>query len=116
MNRFALVVCLCGFTLLGGCASAWKKPGVSKPQVAQDLAACGAAAELQVPVRMQLTQIEPGYWLPAQSHCRQDRHGDTDCTYYPPQFVPPVTVDLDVNSDARDAVKAACMRGRGYVR
>ena len=116
MNRGgALTALALAALLLAGCASPWKRPGVSPAAEAADHWRCYSQALDKAPVRIVREQIEPGVWEPASKHC-EEHHGDENCVYYPARYVPPVMGDVDVNQGPRKVLTADCMQALGYTR
>lgn len=111
MSKFRLVLMM---LLLAGCAERWERPGATEAESDAAQANCTAAAAQKVPPAPVWTEVAAGYWVPPERRCVTQRDGRRDCFYRPGRFVPPRFDWVDLNTEPRRAVRAACLTAEGW--
>ena len=108
-----------GFALLAilglaGCAEHWAKPGGTKAELDFTKANCEAESYTRFPVVPQQIMTSPGRLLPPETQC-STVNGKTQCRTFGGQWLPPTFRIIDLNDNARDSARVACLYRNGWV-
>ena len=101
--------------VLAGCVDHWAKPGATKAELDAATAHCETDSFSRVPAAMVTTLASPGYLAPLRTECRSRRDGSQVCYTVGGEFVPPVYMTVDANSQPRRAAFRSCMVGGGWT-
>lgn len=102
---------------LASCTTYWVKPGATAQEFEATKSACTARGYSRFPVASQQIQIGGGYTTPVQTNCASTGYGygvTTNCTSTGGQYVPPATIAVDANNNARKADVESCFYENGW--
>lgn len=111
MQRAATLLC---FLSLAGCATKWSKPGATSAEFEATKGSCSARAYSRYQPIMTSIQIGSGYTTPLQTQCFGTGY-NVQCTTTGGQYVPPTSMMVDQNNNARDQDIRACFFERGWT-
>jgi hypothetical protein len=99
---------------LAGCVEHWAKPGGTRAELDFAKASCEAESYTRFPVAPQQIMTSPGRWLPPETQC-WTTNGKTQCRTIGGQWLPPTFRMIDLNDNARDSARVACLYRNGWV-
>jgi hypothetical protein len=103
--------------VLASCTTYWNKPGATPQEFEATKSVCIARGYSRFPVSSQQIQISGGYTTPVQTNCASSGYGygvNTSCTSTGGQYVPPATIAVDANNNARKADFESCLYENGW--
>lgn len=100
--------------ILAGCATKWSKPGASPAEFEATKASCNSRAYSRFQPAMQSVQISSGYVTPVQTQCFGTGY-NVQCTSTGGQYIPPASIMVDQNSNARNQDVRGCFFEQGWT-
>ncbi len=118
MNISKITITLVVITFVSGCATRWVKPGGTTDEFEATKASCISRAYARFPPMEHQVQLGNGYTTPSYTNCYGNGYGggyNANCTTTGGQYVPPATMTVDSNQQARNQDVRSCFFENGWT-